>query len=234
MTLSHRTVRVWDLPTRLFHWALVVCVVGAYTTVKLGGLWMDWHTRFGLAALALIVFRIIWGIIGPRYVRFTQFVPGPRTLVAYLRGNIPHTVGHNPLGACSVIALLLIFGIQAGSGLFANDDIMTSGPLAYLSSNWSGRLTWLHNVNEWFILGIVALHVCAILWYRLVRKKNLVGAMVHGDQQLMPGIHAHPTGLRSARDNWAVRLAALLLFAMICTGVWWLTTLAPTGDSSFM
>src|SRR5690606_32834470 len=142
--------------------------------------------------------------------------------------------GHNPLGAFSVIALLLIIGTQAGSGLFANDDVMTSGPLAYLDNAWSSRLTWLHNINEWIIIAVVALHVCAILWYRIVLKKNLVRAMVLGDMQI-DATSAWPTdGIKHAQDNWGVRLAALLLFAAICAAVWWLTTLAPTGDYSFM
>jgi cytochrome b len=222
-------IRVWDLPTRLFHWALVICVVGAYVTVKLGGLWMDWHTRFGMAALALIAFRLIWGLLGPRYARFSQFVRGPRTVLRYLRNDLPPAAGHNPLGACSVIALLLVIGVQASSGLFANDDVLTAGPLAFLSDAWSSRMTWLHNANEWVIIALVGLHVAAIAWYQLVLRKNLGGPMIHGD---VPA-DAHE-GSPPAQDSWTLRLAALILFAALCGLVWWLTTLAPADDFSFM
>jgi len=228
MAISSR-IRVWDLPTRLFHWALVICVVGAYASVKLGGLWMEWHTRFGMTALALIAFRLIWGICGPRYARFSQFVRGPRTLWRYLRNELPPAAGHNPLGACSVIALLLVIGVQAFSGLFANDDVLTAGPLAFWNDAWSGRLTWLHNANEWAIIAVVGLHVIAIAWYRLVLRKDLVGPMIHGD---VPASAVE--GSPPARDSWAVRLAALILFAALCAAVWWLTTLAPADDFSFM
>src|SRR5690606_30578411 len=213
MTTPHSKIRVWDLPTRVFHWALVACIIGAYVTVKLGGLWMDWHTRFGLAVLALIIFRLIWGVVGPRYARFSQFVRGPRTVLAYLRGRLAPVAGHNPLGAFSVIALLLIIGTQAGSGLFANDDVMTSGPLAYLDNAWSSRLTWLHNINEWIIIAVVALHVCAILWYRFFLKKNLVRAMVLGDMQIDATSAWRADEIKPTQDSWGVRLAALLLFA---------------------
>lgn len=232
MTTHQKTIRVWDLPTRVFHWLLVVCVVGAYISVKLGGLWMDWHTRFGLAVLTLIAFRLIWGLFGPRYARFSQFVRGPRHILAYLRNTVAARPGHNPLGACSVVALLLILGFQAGSGLFANDDVMTSGPLAFISSDWSDRLTWLHGLNEWLIIGVISLHVCAIGWYQLKLRKNLVGPMVHGDAPVSTPIDA--ADAVNANDSWTVRLAALILFSVLCLGAWWLTTLAPSSDASFM
>jgi cytochrome b len=221
------TIRIWDLPTRLFHWALAVCVTGSYITVKLGGLWMDWHVRFGLVALGLISFRIIWGLIGPRYARFSQFVHGPRYILNYLRGKTIHHAGHSPLGALSVIALLAAFGFQAVTGLFANDDVMTTGPLAYLSDRWSDRLTGLHDLNEWVLIGLVVLHVGAIAWYRIARHKNLVGPMIHGDVTLNPEQQAVVPG---TRDSWPVRLGALAIGLAIAAAVWWITTLAPAGD----
>ncbi|MBP6018222.1 MAG: cytochrome b/b6 domain-containing protein [Burkholderiaceae bacterium] len=225
------TIRVWDLPTRIFHWGLVATVTGCFITIKLGGLWMDWHVRFGLATLALILFRLIWGVVGPRYARFSQFVRWPWTVVRYLQGQHQHIAGHNPLGAISVIAMLLAFSFQAFSGLFANDDIFTSGPLAYLSTPWSNTLTGLHKLNEWIMLGLISLHVLTIVWYRLVRKQNLAAAMLHGDTTL------GNTGLQAvgAADSWAVRIGALFLAIAVSMATWWLTTLAPVGgDMSFM
>ncbi len=223
-------VRVWDLPTRVFHWCLAVAVVGAFVTVKLGGLWMDWHVRFGLAAFALILFRLIWGLVGPRYARFSTFLKGPSTVIAYLKGRYQHGLGHNPLGALSVVAMLLILGFQAASGLFANDDILTSGPLAYLDDNLSRRLTELHKLNQWPMLIIVGLHILAILWYRLVRKQGLTAAMVRGNARVPADRLAHAA---PARDTWQIRLAALALALAIAALTYWLTTLAPVMDFSF-
>ncbi len=191
---------------------------------------MDWHTRFGLAVFALLLFRIVWGFAGPRYARFGHFVRGPRILAGYLRGTIRHRVGHNPLGAWSVVALLAVLAVQVGSGLFADDDIMTTGPLAYLNGAWSGKLTWLHNANEVLILALLALHVCAVAWYQW-RGKNLVGPMIHGRTKL-PAIDAQHAP--DTRDTGLVRAAAVLLILAAAALAWWLTTLAPSGGSSFM
>ena len=223
------TIRVWDLPTRLFHWALVLCVIGSFITVKLGGIWMDWHVRFGLCTLGLILFRIIWGFCGPRYARFTQFIHGPRYILGYLRGRTPHMAGHNPLGALSVVALLAVFGFQAFSGLFANDDVMTTGPLAYLSDSWSDTLTSLHDMNQWLMIALVSVHIGAIAWYRL-HGKNLVGPMIHGNAPIDAEHQAHAP---DARDSWLVLLGAILLGLAIAAFVWWIQTLAPAADFSY-
>lgn len=226
------TVRVWDLPLRLFHWGLVVSVVGAFITIKLGGLWMDWHVRFGLTTLALITFRVIWGMVGTHYARFSQFIRHPSAVWRYIRGPRPQWLGHNPLGSLSVIALLLMFGFQAVSGLFADDDIFTTGPLAYLSSSWSSTLTGLHKLNEWPMIGLVSLHVLAIIWYRVVYKEKLASAMVHGD---ITTLTSTPDTLISANDSWTVRISAVILAAAVSMATWWLTTLAPSGAGmSFM
>lgn len=223
-------IRVWDLPTRLFHWALVACVLGSFITVKLGGLWMTWHVRFGLVILGLIVFRIIWGFCGPRYARFTEFVHGPRYVLDYLRGRRPHHAGHNPLGALSVLALLASFGFQAFSGLFANDDVMTTGPLAYLSDTLSDTMTGLHDINQWIMVALVCLHVGALVWYRRARGLRLVGPMVSGDAPIAAHAAAeHP----AANDSWRSRLGALLLCAAIAALIWWLQGLAPVADFSY-
>lgn len=171
---------VWDLPTRLFHWLLVVCVVAAFVTAKIGGHLMIWHGRLGLAILGLIVFRIVWGFIGSTYARFATFIRGPAAIRAYLRGEW-HGLGHNPLGALSVIALLGILSLQAASGLFANDDIAFEGYLTSLiSSEFSSRITGIHQLLEKGLLLLVTLHVGAIIFYARVKKQNLVKAMITG------------------------------------------------------
>ena len=225
------TIRLWDLPTRLFHWTLVVCVVGAYTTVKLGGLWMDWHIRFGLAVLGLISFRVVWGFCGPHYARFRQFVRGPVTVWRYTRGMVDHVAGHNPLGACSIVALMLVLGFQAFSGLFANDDVLSAGPLAHLNADLSATLTGLHKLNEWLVLSLVVLHVGAIFWYQKIRKQDLIGPMIVGDARVPPGQIALAV---NTQDSWKLRLAALILALLIATVVWWISGLGSGADSSYL
>ncbi|AZY49449.1 cytochrome b/b6 domain-containing protein [Bordetella avium] len=216
-----RTLRIWDLPTRLFHWALVACVTGAFITVKLGGLYMDWHVRFGLVTVGLIAFRLLWGFAGPRYARFSQFLRGPATIIAYLRGRL-RTVGHNPLGALSVMAMLLSIGFQAASGLFVSDDILIQGPLnSYVSEGVANTLTRLHKANEWIMIILVALHLLALLWYGLVKRQPLVRAMITGDAPAceLPGDAA------PARDDLTLRLRALVLALCCAALVLWLDSL---------
>jgi cytochrome b len=208
-------LRVWDLPTRLFHWLLAALVVGSFVTVKVGGNLMVWHERLGYAALALVAFRIVWGFVGGRYARFASFVRGPGAVLDYLRGGAAGP-GHNPLGALSVLALLAAVAFQASSGLFANDDIAFEGPLArYVSGATSSLLTTWHRRNEWVILALVVLHVGAILWYRFGRGHDLVRPMLTGDAQV-------PPGFPPSRDDAALRLRALAIAAACAAAVAWL------------
>ncbi|MGB3427775.1 MAG: cytochrome b/b6 domain-containing protein, partial [Burkholderiaceae bacterium] len=131
--------RIWDLPTRLFHWTLVVLIAFSVVTVKLGGLWMDWHMRSGYAILTLVLFRILWGFAGSHYARFSTFVHRPATILDYLRGSLSHGAGHNPLGGLSVLAILAMLLLQASTGLFSNDGNFTEGPLARLVSSAAGE-----------------------------------------------------------------------------------------------
>ena len=206
-----RPVRVWDLPLRLFHWLLVACLIGSFVTVKAG--LMDWHFRFGYTALTLIVFRILWGFVGPRYARFATFLFGPAALLAYLRkaAHAPRTLGHTPVGALSVFALIAVVGIQASAGLFTSDDIASEGPLARLVSNATVETAgWLHHFNELVILSLVALHLGAILFYRVFKRQSLVKPMVVGDKLVsLASADAQPT-----RDDAPVRLRALVVAAV--------------------
>lgn len=215
-----KTIRVWDLPTRLFHWALVVIIAGAFITQYLGGAAMDWHFRFGYAALALVLFRILWGLVGPRYARFASFLRSPATIVAYLRGradgpNTGHRSGHNPLGGLSVLAMLAVILLQAGSGLFANDDIASEGPLAhFIDKDLSDQLSWLHaQVTSKLIYGLIALHLLAIAYHRVLKKRDLFTPMITGDQ-VVEG-DALP-----ANDGVPVRTAALVLMSVCAMGVY--------------
>ncbi|HEY9271001.1 MULTISPECIES: cytochrome b/b6 domain-containing protein [Achromobacter] len=229
MQNNRLAVHIWDLPTRLFHWALVACIVGAFVSVKLGGLYMDWHVRFGCTALGLILFRLLWGFFGPRYARFTQFVRGPAAVARYLKGAAA-PAGHNPLGALSVLALLLVIGSQAVSGLFTTDDIMTQGPLfGHVSETVAAAMTSWHKLNEWVILTLVALHLAAVLWYALVRRKRLVRAIITGKVDAKDV----PAGTPPTQDGFAVWLRALVLGACVTGLVLWIRSLEVAADMSF-
>lgn len=224
------TLRIWDLPTRLFHWLLVLSITGALVTINIGGAWMDWHVRFGIASFVLLLFRLIWGLIGPRYARFSQFLSSPAKTFAYLceKKGIRHA-GHNPLGAWSILAMLGLFLFQSSTGLFANDDVMTQGPLAqFVSNDTVALLTRLHRLSEYALYAIIALHLAAIAFYSF-RGEGLVKPMVTGD---VPK-HTLTAGTQSARDDWRVRLGATILAALLGALAWWLINLAFNAPASF-
>jgi cytochrome b len=182
--MSTRTIRIWDLPTRLFHWLLLLLVVASFVTGWVGGNLIEWHARAGIAITGLLAFRLVWGFVGSTYARFAHFVPGPGRVLAYVRGQW-RGLGHNPVGALSVLALLAILIFQAVSGLVANDDIAFEGPLyALVDKATSDSLSSLHRQNFWIIIGLVSLHVLAIAFYALVKKDNLVKPMITGWKQL--------------------------------------------------
>ncbi len=213
------TIRVWDLPTRIFHWALALCVVGLLVTGNIGGNWMNWHLRLGYAVLTLLLFRFVWGLVGGHWSRFSSFLFAPSAVWRYLRGqSLPeHNVGHSPLGALSVWALLFILLAQVGSGLFSDDEIAFFGPLvSFVSSEVVGQATSYHkNIGKFLVLGLVVLHLAAILFYKVVKKTSLVKPMVLGDKQLP---HALTATLPSAQDNWRTRLLALVVL-VVCAAI---------------
>lgn len=175
-----RRITIWDLPTRIFHWTLLLFVVGAFVSAQIGGNAMVWHGRFGAGVLGLLVFRLAWGFLGSTYARFQTFVRGPQAIVAHLRGNW-HGVGHSPLGALSVLALVLVLKVQGLTGLLANDDIAFQGPYAMLvSNNLSAWFTSLHKTNVWVLGVLIAMHLGALVFYTLVKRDNLVKPMVLG------------------------------------------------------
>lgn len=175
-------MRVWDLPLRIFHWALMLSVIGAIGLSKAGVMWA--HERFGLTVMGLIIFRLIWGFVGGHHARFVNFVTGPRAVLAWLRSNGGQGVrqaGHSPLAAYSVLALLGIAGFMAGSGSVSNDGILFDGPMAHLvSMEASKQATSAHHFGQYLLFALVGLHVVAILFYKFVKRQGLTAAMVHG------------------------------------------------------
>lgn len=177
---TQRRVRVWDIPTRLFHWLLVAAVTVAILTGREGGDWMELHGQAGLAIVGLVTFRLVWGVLGSTHARFTSFLPTPGRIKAYLGGRWS-SHGHNPLGALSVLALLGLLAAQAGTGLVSNDEIAFTGPLAALVDEaLSIRLTGLHHTLGDVLLWLIGLHVLAILAYLAVKRNNLIKPMVTG------------------------------------------------------
>jgi cytochrome b len=219
-----KAVRVWDLPTRIFHWALVACFLGSIVSVKIGGNALAWHLRFGYAVFALLAFRLIWGFVGGRWSRFAAFIYRPATLVRYLRGNFhadEHLdVGHSPLGSFSVFALLLLLVAQVATGLFADDEIATTGPLnRFVSDTLALQLTSYHkNIGQWVLIALVLLHVGAIAAYWLRQRRDLVGPMLGGDKML-------PAGVPHSDDSHSTRALAVVLLTVCASIVAWLVSL---------
>ncbi len=219
-----KTVRVWDLPTRVFHWALVACVAGLLATAYLPGSNIVWHARMGYTVLALLLFRLVWGLVGGRWSRFSSFVYSPASVLNYLRGRAhpDHLIGHNPLGAASVFAMLLVLLGQVATGLVSDDEIAFTGPLnRYVSSARALAATWYHKeVGQWLLVGLVAVHVAAIIFYLVKKKEDLVRPMLRGDKAVPVAVAA-----LSSRDDTASRLTALALFTVCAAAVWWLVGL---------
>ena len=212
-------IPVWDLPTRLFHWLLVVLVGVSFTTGSIGGNAMQYHEWSGFAILVLLVFRIAWGFVGSRTSRFYDFVKGPaavwRYAAALVGGKSKRFLGHNPLGGWSVLAMLMALLVQAATGLFANDDIITEGPLfLWASKSVSDWLTGVHRLNRYLILVLVATHVSAVLFYLLVKHENLIKPMITGIKHWQGGDAAAP-----AAPIWLAAfmaaVAGLLLYLLV-------------------
>ena len=214
-----KIIRVWDLPIRLFHWLLVLGIVTSFITVKIGGNVMEFHALAGYCVLTLIIFRICWGFIGSHHARFIHFVPSPKGLLNYLSGKTKVGLGHNPLGALSVLGLLFSVGLQAVTGLFANDDIAFEGPFAkYVSNEMVELLTSIHYFNENILIALIALHLCAIVYYQKFKGENLIRPMLLGDKEIDPSEEAKylPSDLgQASKDGGLQRGLALLLLSLI-------------------
>jgi cytochrome b len=215
--------RVWDLPTRLFHWLLAGCVIASVISAKIGGNAMVWHFRLGYVVLALLSFRVLWGVVGGRWSRFASFLYSPGTLLRYLRGQTradEHLdVGHSPTGALSVWALLVILAAQVGTGLVADDEIANTGPLIKFVSGATSSLatSWHKTYGQWLIISLVVLHVLAIGFYLIKKRQNLIGPMLSGDKPLAEGVPA-------STDSAVSRSLAAALIAACGAGVAWLVS----------
>jgi len=217
-TESKRKVLVWDLPVRVFHWALVLLIVSQIVTVSIGGNAMEYHVLGGYAILTLVVFRILWGLLGTPTARFVNFLRGPQAVLRYARSlasREPEQVtGHNPLGGWSVVAMLIGILVQAVSGLFADDEIMTTGPLwKYVSEDTASLFNVIHEANASVLLTLICIHLAAILFYLLRKKENLIKPMFTGSKQLSE------SAVESLRPFQGT-LRALMVLAICAVATW--------------
>ena len=222
--LPVRPVRVWDLPTRVFHWLLALAITGSVISGHVGGNAMTLHFRLGYVAFTLLAFRLLWGVLGGRWSRFASFLYAPATVLRYVHGQRREgeqlDVGHNPLGSLSVFGLLALLAAQVASGLVADDEIANVGPLnRFVSGSVAGLATsWHKHYGQWILVSLVALHVGAIAYYRLRKRIDLVGPMLHGDKLL-------PAATPPSKDSAAQRALALALAALCAAGVTWVVRL---------
>ena len=222
---SQHNIRVWDLPTRLFHALLIVCVVGLVITGEIGGEAMRLHFLFGYGVLTLVLFRLVWGFVGGHWSRFVNFVPTPSQLLAYVQAlrtrSAPPSVGHNPLGALSVMAMLLMLVIQVLSGFISDDEIAATGPWTSLVPNaWIELATEYHSeIGKTILIVLVILHVASILYYKRYKNEDLITPMIKGDKQ-------EPATTPASRDTRTSRIFALSVLLACAYGVYQLVNLA--------
>ena len=220
---ARRTVRIWDLPVRLFHWLIVALIIVSFITGHVGGNAMRIHELSGFSILTLVLFRLAWGFLGSTHARFADFVRGfaaARSYAAVLwSGKSTRYAGHNPLGGWMVLLLLLCLLVQAGTGLFSNDDIMTEGPLMrHISKEVSDRISLIHEINSYVLAGLVAVHVAAAFYYLLRKRENLIWPLITG-RKVVPVDET----IEDYRGGKLWLAAALLA---VCAGVvWWVVNM---------
>ncbi len=220
-------VRIWDLPSRLFHWLLAAAVFGALGTAWVGGNAMVWHMRCGLTVLALLLFRAAWGFVGGRWSRFASFLYAPATLQRYLRGEARpgdhFDAGHSPLGALSVFGLLVLLAVQVATGLVADDEVAFKGPLNRYVSNARGLVAtgWHADIGAWILLALVVLHIAAIAYYRVRKQTDLISPMLSGDKPIPPAAADTPPSV----DRAGTRVLALVIGAVCAAFAVWVASL---------
>jgi cytochrome b len=213
---------VWDIPVRLFHWLLVLCLFGQWLTSEVLEDAMDIHFTIGYCTLGLIIFRLIWGFVGTKYARFNSFISGPKTMMVYLKTIISkqHTlsIGHNSVGGMILPAVIILVGLQAISGLFTSDDVIYSGPY-YDSANaeFQEWMQWLHHNIFDVLLAIIGLHLVAIGWYLVFLKHDLTGPMFDGKKAIAQK--------EAIEDSQLIK--AILLMCLVAIFVYWLVEINP-------
>jgi cytochrome b len=213
---GNSTVHVWDLPTRLFHWSLVVLVVFLFVTGKIGGEALVWHARAAFLVASLLLFRVSWGLWGGHWSRFSQFPLSSSALFAQMHSAKEQSAwtGHSPSGAMSIVSMLLVLGAQVLSGAFSADKGEFFGPLTPLIGNTLIKaFTWYHkNVGQFALFALVGMHLLAIAYYQFVKDINLIVPMLSGDKPVEAPVE-------NSRDDAVSRIVALAILALCALSV---------------
>ncbi len=222
---------VWDGFVRVFHWSLVLLFATSVATGKVGGEWIVWHMRSGYAILALVTFRLIWGFVGGEYARYVSFLTGPIRAMKFAKGLLgktqQHVIGHNPVGGWMVVVLLLLLATQAVLGLFSNDEIATTGPLArYVSDATSITLMGRHRIIGNVLLALVGIHIAAVLFHVVVKKEGLIRAMFSGKKELPPHLASEAHASRKASMPIGFIVISIAV-AAVAVAVNWPTIFKP-------
>ena len=223
--VARKSVKIWDLPVRVFHWSLVILFIAAYVTNYLGPSYFSYHLWCGYAVIVLVSFRIVWGLVGTYHARFINFLRDPFSTAKYafsvFRKKDEHHLGHNPLGAVMVIILLVAILLQAITGLFTNDEIFNLGPLyAYVSDELSLELTSVHRQLFYWILGAIGLHIAAVLFHVFFKRDNIIKAMFTGEKDVHDAKDIKP--IKSSRIWLAIIIIVVLAIALA-----WVISTAP-------
>ncbi len=223
---------IWDLPLRIFHWSLVICLLGSwYTSNQDNGL-IEYHLTLGYITLGLIIFRVLWGILGTTHSRFSQFIPSLAKLSLYIKNfyssDTPSHPGHNPLGSLMVVFMLAVIFLQAVSGLFMNDDIFTSGPYyGTLDEKLEVIAVFIHHNGFNVILATIAMHIFAVIFYTIFKKQSLVLPMVTGKKS------STDVTKKDSISHSKIGLA-ILISIFVSVFVYWLVVLnAPIIEEYF-
>jgi cytochrome b len=219
---KHQKALIWDIPTRLFHWLLAICIVAQWATAELADDLMNWHFYIGYFTLGLIIFRLVWGFIGPRHARFSQFLVSPTKSWHYFKNLLLRKEksypGHNPVGGLIVPVVIIVIGIQAISGLFATDDVLHSGPyMSSVGTDMQATLDWLHHKTFDLITVIIVVHLLALIWHKFVAKDHIIKAMLTGEKEA-----PIEDGITSSKI-----LTAIILITVIAAVLYTLVALAP-------
>ncbi len=216
---------VWDAFVRCFHWSLVTLFAISVASGKVGGEWIVWHMRSGYAILALVVFRLIWGFVGGEYARYTSFLTGPIRGFKFAKGLLgkthEHVIGHNPVGGWMVVVLLVLLATQGVLGLFTNDEIATTGPLArYVSDETSITLMSRHRLIGDGLLILVGVHIAAVLFHVFVKKEGIVRAMITGRKELPPDLAHEAQSARKASMPLGFVVLSIAIVAVVIAVNW--------------
>ena len=210
---------IWDRAVRLIHWSFPIGFGLMWWSGEQGR--MDIHQWVGYSLLCLVVTRVAWGFVGSQPTLFIHFLPGPSTLVRYVREGGQYA-GHNPLGALSVLVLLGLLLTQALSGTMSRDDLLFEGPFSYWAGDFSGTMTDWHEINWRLLQGFVALHLASVGWYQWRKRQPLLQAMWRGE-----------AGYKFSPLPPKPLLLAVMILLSAAALLWALVSVAPGAPSYY-